>query len=380
LSVNSQLNVDPIRLWSSPSSRSYQEYSRYNDYFGPFYRTSQVIATLKPEFGNLDPELYHDVNGKEILFDQVLNSSYWPELMDLQREVSEATIFCPDCADDGGPMNVTYTDVCLNPLAEKDDPTAGGCAIFSVFEYWENDWERVERIHEYYKRGNKTHSIETTYKDHFLYCTKTPSSLTDKLTSGETCMAASGSPVFPFLAVGGYENEDYSTGKALILTFMVRNFVDRNAPQFKKAEIWETAFLNILKDKEAKKSFKYWNVAFFSERSIEDVIDEASAADMIIFVISYILIFLYIMLALGKYESCKRLPIDAKISLAISGICMILLSAFAAVGVFGWAGIASNLIVMEVVPFLLLAVGADNVFILIIRLSHISPVKIISNK
>jgi len=266
-------------------------------------------------------------------------------------------------------MNVSYPDVCLNPLAEEDDPTAGGCAIFSAFEYWENDWERVERIHEYYPdRQNKTYKVETNYKDHFLYCTKTPSSLTDKFTSSETCMAASGSPVFPFLAVGGFEGDEYSNGKALILTFMVRNFADRNTPQFKKAEIWETAFLNIMKDKVENQTFKYWDVAFFSERSIEDVIEEASAADMIIFIISYVLIFTYIMLALGKYESCKRLPIDAKITLATSGICMILLSAFAATGVFGWAGVASNLIVMEVVPFLLLAVGADNVFILIIRL------------
>ena len=84
------------------------------------------------------------------------------------------------------------------------------------------------------------------------------------------------------------------------------------------------------------------------------------------------------MFALGKYSSCRRFPIDMKISLATGGIIIILASglfeifilfykkiALAATGVFGWAGIASNLIVMEVVPFLILAVGADNVFILV---------------
>ena len=50
------------------------------------------------------------------------------------------------------------------------------------------------------------------------------------------------------------------------------------------------------------------------------------------------------MLALGKYESLKRIPVDAKVTLAISGIVMILLSALAATGVFGWAQIASNVI------------------------------------
>ena len=59
-----------------------------------------------------------------------------------------------------------------------------------------------------------------------------------------------------------------------------------------------------------------------------------------------------------------------KVSLALGGIIIILASAMAATGVFGWAGIASNLIVMEVVPFLILAVGADNVFILVMDIQR----------
>ena len=59
-----------------------------------------------------------------------------------------------------------------------------------------------------------------------------------------------------------------------------------------------------------------------------------------------------------------------KVSLAIGGILIILASALAATGVFGWAGVASNLIVMEGVPFLLLAVGADNVFILVMDIQR----------
>ena len=36
-------------------------------------------------------------------------------------------------------------------------------------------------------------------------------------------------------------------------------------------------------------------------------------------------------------------------------------------GVYGYLGIATTLIIIEVVPFLLLAVGADNVFILVLE-------------
>ena len=154
---------------------------KYNGYFGPFYRTSQVIATLKKEFADLPPEEYADVNGKVFSFDQVLNKTYWPELMALQAEVAESSIWLADIN-----MTVSYDDVCLNPLADENDPTQGGCAIFSAFEYWQNDIERVDRIHKYYPdRQNPTKYVNTTYKDHFLYCSKTPSSLTDKFTSSQ---------------------------------------------------------------------------------------------------------------------------------------------------------------------------------------------------
>ena len=42
--------TDPIKLWTSSESRSYKEYVKYNKYFGPFYRTQQIIATLKSDY------------------------------------------------------------------------------------------------------------------------------------------------------------------------------------------------------------------------------------------------------------------------------------------------------------------------------------------
>ena len=45
--------TDPIKLWTSSESRSYKEYVKYNKYFGPFYRTQQIIASLKPDYDSL---------------------------------------------------------------------------------------------------------------------------------------------------------------------------------------------------------------------------------------------------------------------------------------------------------------------------------------
>ena len=36
-------------------------------------------------------------------------------------------------------------------------------------------------------------------------------------------------------------------------------------------------------------------------------------------------------------------------------------------GIYGYLGVATTLIIIEVVPFLMLAVGADNIFILVLE-------------
>ena len=102
--------------------------------------------------------------------------------------------------------------------------------------------------------------------------------------------------------------EDYYAGEALILSFINTNVEDKDSDAFKKVEAWETAFLNLMKNVTAEDSpnrLKNFDIAFFSERSIEDEIDATTESDLGIFVASYVIIFVYIMSALGSYSSIK---------------------------------------------------------------------------
>jgi len=49
----------------------------------------------------------------------------------------------------------------------------------------------------------------------------------------------------------------------------------------------------------------------------------------------------------------------------VGGVFIVLLSVSSAIGVFGYLGIPATLIIIEVIPFLVLAVGVDNIFILV---------------
>jgi Niemann-Pick C1 protein len=46
-------------------------------------------------------------------------------------------------------------------------------------------------------------------------------------------------------------------------------------------------------------------------------------------------------------------------------VCIVLLSVSSSLGLFSYSGVAATLIIIEVVPFLVLAVGVDNIFILV---------------
>ena len=59
------------------------------------------------------------------------------------------------------------------------------------------------------------------------------------------------------------------------------------------------------------------------------------------------------------------MQIDSKFSLGLGGIIIVLCSVGASLGIFSYARLPATLIIIEVIPFLVLAVGVDNIFILV---------------
>ncbi|KAL8865948.1 MAG: hypothetical protein Q9174_006592, partial [Haloplaca sp. 1 TL-2023] len=97
----------------------------------------------------------------------------------------------------------------------------------------------------------------------------------------------------------------------------------------------------------------------------------------------YIIMFLYASLTLGSttltVKSIMHNPANAlvqsKFTLGVIGIVIVLMSVSASVGLFSACGIKVTLIIAEVIPFLVLAVGVDNIFLIVheferVNLSH----------
>lgn len=168
---------------------------------------------------------------------------------------------------------------------------------------------------------------------------------------------------YPGVALGGFENDQYLEAKALIITVPVVNHNDpkENIP----ANLWEKEFLMLLENVTKTNKYNLLNLAYKAERSVEDELDRQSQSDIVTVAVSYLIMFIYILLALGDLDKCSTILMTARFTLGFVGVAVVLLSVLASLGLFFYFNIPATLIIVEVIPFLVLAVGVDNIFILV---------------
>ncbi|XP_012665446.1 Niemann-Pick C1-like protein 1 isoform X1 [Otolemur garnettii] len=347
-----ELTTDPVELWSAPNSQARKEKAFHDQHFGPFFRTNQVILTAS----NRSSYRYDSLLLGPKNFSGVLALDLLLELLELQERLRHLQVWSPEAQ-----RNISLQDICYAPL-NPHNASLSDCCINSLLQYFQNNRTLLQLT------ANQTllgQTSQVDWRDHFLYCANAPLTFKDGTALALSCMADYGAPVFPFLAVGGYKGKDYSEAEALIMTFSLNNYPAED-PRLGQAKLWEKAFLEEMRAFQSRTAGKF-QVAFMAERSLEDEINRTTAEDLPIFAVSYIVIFLYISLALGSYSRCSRVLVDSKATLGLGGVAVVLGAVMAAMGFFSYLGIRSSLVILQVVPFLVLAVGADNIFIFVLE-------------
>uniref|UniRef100_G3S497 NPC1 like intracellular cholesterol transporter 1 n=1 Tax=Gorilla gorilla gorilla TaxID=9595 RepID=G3S497_GORGO len=350
--VFTELTTDPVELWSAPSSQARSEKAFHDQHFGPFFRTNQVILTAP----NRSSYRYDSLLLGPKTFSGILDLDLLLELLELQERLRHLQVWSPEAQ-----RNISLQDICYAPL-NPDNTSLYDCCINSLLQYFQNNRTLLLLT------ANQTLMGQTSqvdWKDHFLYCANAPLTFKDGTALALSCMADYGAPVFPFLAIGGYKGKDYSEAEALIMTFSLNNY-PAGDPRLAQAKLWEEAFLEEMRAFQ-RRTAGMFQVTFMAERSLEDEINRTTAEDLPIFATSYIVIFLYISLALGSYSSWSRVMVDSKATLGLGGVAVVLGAVMAAMGFFSYLGIRSSLVILQVVPFLVLSVGADNIFIFVLE-------------
>ncbi|KAL1406562.1 niemann-Pick type C-related protein 1 [Vanrija albida] len=337
------VETDPVRLWVSPSSEAAEQKAFFDENFGPFYRTEQVIIT-RPDGGNV------------LSYDTL---DWW---LKTEAEINAL-------ASESG---ITYADVCFAPSG-RGTP----CVIQSLSAWLGDDMAAW---------GDK-------WPQQVELCARRP---------GE-CLPDFGQPIEPKMVLGG-AGGDWLNAKAIFARYVVQNYDDERV---RPAEEWERTLEAYL----ATLAHDGLKISYSTEVSLGEELNKSTNTDVKIVVLSYLVMFLYISLTLGgslpphlvsgtaktvwykiklavhslgliktaPVEPIGAVPlsnlpttllIQSKFSLGLFGIAIVLIAVTSSVGLFSLLGVRVTLIIAEVIPFLVLAVGVDNVFILVHELER----------
>ncbi|XP_059647380.1 uncharacterized protein LOC132293774 isoform X2 [Cornus florida] len=315
--IRFKVETRPEKLWVGHGSKAAEEKHFFDSHLAPFYRIEQLILATMP-----DPKY-----GKS---PSIVTEDNIQLLFEIQKKVDGIR------ANYSGTV-VSLTDICLKPLGQD-------CATQSILQYFKMDPENFDNY------GGVEHAE---------YCFQ-------HYTTADTCLSAFKAPLDPSTALGGFSGNNYSEASAFIVTYPVNNAVDEVGNENEMAVAWEKAFIQLVKD-ELLPMVQSTNltISFSSESSIEEELKRESTADVITILISYLVMFAYISLTLGDATHLSTFYLSSKVLLGLSGIIIVVLSVLGSVGVFSAIGVKSTLIIMEVIPFLVLAVGVDNMCILV---------------
>lgn len=337
--TNYQVTTDPVDLWVASGSQARKDMENFNQKFWKFYRIEQVII----EPNNLAPFKSANITNYDqdglVEFGPAFEHRFLLEAFDLYQSIKNLTASIPSKVNEEFSQHkvdrkITLDDICYKPLG-------GSCAVQSIFIYFKDDKKAIEN---------------PNYLNQIKNCVD--NGLNPK------CFKDNDIPlIYPGVALGGFENDQYIEAKSLIFTILV---VNNNDPQMNlQANYWEKEFISLMENVSKTNRYSTFKVAFKAERSIEDELDRQSRSDIFTVAVSYLIMFIYILLALGDLDRCGTVLMTARFTLGFVGVAVVLLSVLASLGFFFYFNIPATLIIVEVIPFLVLAVGVDNIFILV---------------
>lgn len=294
-----QLETDVEALWVAPNAREAIERHFFDEKFGPFYRTEQLIITNQ--------------TGGPVVSRETLE---W--LKEIEYTVSQLqTTILSDSLD-------TF---CFKPINDA-------CVVESATQW-------------FYR-----HRIGDDWESRIKDCADSP----------VKCLPPFQQPVDPNIVLGGSENGIIDS-KALVTTWVIRNEAEKGFQT--RVEMWEFQLQSLFERLSREAENAGLRLSFNTESSLARELTRSAHADIGIIALSYALMFIYVSVGLG---GSKR----SRFGLGLLGVLVVLLSVFAAIGACSLAGVKMTLVITEVIPFLALAIGVDNVFLLVHQLDLIT--------
>ena len=360
---NFEVEQDPVRLWVAPDSESKIQKEYFDQHFGPFYRPQQIFITSA--FSEKEPVLSWD------------HLKFWAGV---EKDIR---------ALESKPNGYTLEDVCFKPSGPD-----GACVVQSIMAWFENDVDQYD---------------PDTWAERFVDCANAPAE----------CLPDFQQPLMPQYVLGSVPADAegrprFLDAQALVVDYVISDSLDAEIQE--RAVEWERTLREYLLEMQGSALEAGLKYTFSTGVSLGEELNRSANMDVRIVVLSYLAMFLYVSLTLGNgaavrdedglFASLKRwavnlpklssrsnissstrsidsrntpsllprlprgLLVRSKVTLGLFGISLVILSVASSVGFFSAIGVKVTLIIAEVIPFLVLAVGVDNVFILVHELDR----------
>ncbi|KAJ1028710.1 hypothetical protein NDA16_001876 [Ustilago loliicola] len=392
---NFEVEVDPVRLWVAPGSTAKVQKEIFDQEFGPFYRPQQIFLMDGHSYQELTALRHNSSSDALAALPPTLSWDRLLWLADLEQAVRDLET----------PSGVTLQDVCLAP-AGPGTP----CVVQSILGYFQDDPEG--------------YGLDATNWDEVLdQCASNPAEclplfgqpLKPNIVLGG--LPDNAQPSNARSAVVTYVLNN-SLNKTLLNAAEEWEQKLLELLQSVAADPTSVSQVNESADSPHPLSVRRKElgvqIAFSTGVSLETEIGSSSNTDVGIVVLSYLTMFVYVALTLGGRTShsseleedlesdspiaepgsyprmsaaspraasggfgrllqtalrrsrsfVNAYCISSKFTLGLFGIIIVLFSVSCAVGIFSAMGVKVTLIIAEVIPFMLLAVGVDNIFLL----------------
>uniref|UniRef100_A0A1I8BAJ4 SSD domain-containing protein n=1 Tax=Meloidogyne hapla TaxID=6305 RepID=A0A1I8BAJ4_MELHA len=127
---------------------------------------------------------------------------------------------------------------------------------------------------------------------------------------------------------------------------------------------WARAFTNKIYNHDLNKN-GHRVVHSLASNSISDMLAEFCDFNYAIILAGYLLMLVYALYSQCRFDGCCSLGVESAVGLALAGVLTVTLSSVAGLGISTWFGINFNAATTQIVPFLALGIGVDNMFMLL---------------